>query len=75
MSLLIILMIAMFAVVWFGADKSPRRQVLFPSFTGGGMGNGKPNPYMLHMCQIGGILGVIFGLIGGLIVWLASVMP
>lgn len=67
-----LLLAAMVAIMWLGFDRSGRRDVLFPSFTGGGFSGGKENPYMGNMCKIGAIVGIFYGLIAGAVTLLSA---
>lgn len=75
MSVMIIISAAMLFIMWYAQDRSGRRQIMHPTFTGGYPMSGKPNPYMGKMSLIGVILAVPMGLLAWLLVWLASVIP
>lgn len=75
MSIMIIISGVMLFIMWYAQDRSGRRQVWHPTFTGGMFGGGKPNPYIGKMCKVGAVLGVMMGLLTGGIVYLARIMP
>jgi hypothetical protein len=73
MAVIVLFMIGMFVIIWFKADRSGRRDVLFPSFSGSYPMSGQSNPYMGKMCLVGLMLAVPISLVAGLLVWLSTI--
>ena len=66
------MLIGMISIVWFGADRSARKQMLLPpSYVGMPM-IGEPNPYLGKMCRVGAVLALPIGLVAGLLTYLSA---
>ena len=66
------MLIGMIAIVWFGADRSARKQMLLPPSYAGMPMSGEPNPHLGKMCRVGAALALPAGLFAGLIMYLST---
>lgn len=67
MEISIIVIVGCLAIVWFGADKSGRREWPFPTSQGGYPMSGSQNPYMDRMWKLGLALAIPAAIVVGLI--------